>query len=194
MTVDWRSVLAVLLTAALTACAHPQPSAESGATVVAAREDATPRFIGVIGARAQHAPLFLGVPETNFYCLRSFVDRRTGETEHQLYVSDSYYGKERRWDAARDGAGRSLRFVEIGREEITCDGGCSYAEEFAASIPESELRANPRDLTVTFTARSGAEKTISLSGSQIRAQLAAVDVRRNPLQPAATLAEPAVRQ
>jgi hypothetical protein len=195
MTVSWRSVPAVLLAAALSACAHPrppesptQPSAQGDAPVGGGREDASPRFIGLIGTKAQHAPPFLGVPETNFYCLRSFVDRQTGETQQQLYVSDSYFGTERRWDAARDGAGHSLRFVEISRDEITCDGGCSYAEEFAAVIPESELRANPRGLTVTFTARSGAEKTINLSGSQITAQLAAVDARRNPVQPAAALA------
>lgn len=195
MTVSWRSVPAVLLAAALAACAHPrppesptQPDAQGDAAVVGGREDASPRFIGLIGTKAQHAPPFLGVPETNFYCLRSFVDRQTGETQQQVYVSDSYFGTERRWDAARDGAGHSLRFVEISRDEVTCDGGCSYAEEFAAVIPESELRANPRGLTVTFTARSGAEKTINLSDSQITTQLAAVDARRNPMQPAAALA------
>lgn len=143
-------------------------------------EDSTSRFVGLIGTKAQHAPPFLGVPETNFYCLRSFVDRQTGETRHQLYVSDSYSGAERRWGAARDEAGHALRFVEISRNQITCDAGCSYAEEFAADIPENELRANPRGLKIIFTDSSGAEKTITVSGSQITAQLAAIDARQNP--------------
>jgi hypothetical protein len=167
----------------------PESSANSGvaaapgAAIAPGGEDPSSRFIGVIGTRAQHAPLFLGVPETNFYCLRSFVDRRTGETEHQLYVSDSYSGTERRWNAARDGAGRPLRFIEVSRNEITCDGGCLFAEEFAANIPESELRASPEGLTVIFTAGSGAEKRIVVSGAQISAQLEALEARRNPMQP-----------
>ncbi len=36
--------------------------------------------------------LISALPGTNFYCLRSFVDRKTGETADQLYVSDSYDG------------------------------------------------------------------------------------------------------
>jgi hypothetical protein len=178
-----------LLLPALTACAGSAPPAQPGAgdspQVVAARENPSPRFIGLISAKAQHAPPFLGVPQTNFYCLRSFLDRQTGETRHQLYVSDSYFGVERRWNAARDGAGRSLRFIEISREEISCDNGCSYTEEFAAELPESALRAATGGLAVTFTARSGAEKTISVPGKLITAQLAAVDASHNPLQPAA---------
>jgi hypothetical protein len=190
MTAVRQSVFAALLGTVLTACAQQLPPENSSSTSAAAdaaalaRKDPSPRFIGVVGSRTQHAPPFFGVPETNFYCLRSFVDRRTGETQHQLYVSDSYSGTERRWNAARDGAGHPLRFIEIGRNEITCDGGCSYLEEFAASIPESELRTNPQGLTVIFSAGSGAEKRISVSRAQISAQLAAVETGRNSVRPA----------
>ncbi len=189
MTARRRSTLAASVGLALAACAQtppPEGSAQPSAAAAAPATEAVPsRFVGLIGTRAQHAPPFLGVPETNFYLLRSFLDRQTGETRHQLYVSDSYSGPERRWDAARDGAGHALRFLEINRRQITCEGGCSYAEEFAADIPESELRANPNGLKVTFGAKSGAEKTISVSGSQISAQLAAVDAVHNRAIPAA---------
>ena len=189
-----RTFLAALLGASLTACAQappPEAPAQPNAAAVApARGDIPSRFVGLIGTRAQHAPPYLGVPETNFYCLRSFLDRQTGETRHQLYVSDSYSGPERRWDAAREGAGRSLRFLEITRHQITCDGGCSYVEEFAADIPESELRANPNGLKVTFGAQTGTEKTITISGSQIIAQLAAVDAVHNPALPTAAPPSP----
>jgi hypothetical protein len=194
----WQEVLAVLLGMALTACAQPappdssvQPSAAAGSAGAATVPDEpSSRFIGVIGSRTRHAPPFLGVSETNFFVLRSFVDRQTGEARHQLYVSDSYSGAERRWYAAREPAGRPFRVIEISRAQISCDGGCSYAEEFAADIPEGELRANTQGLMITFTARSGAEKTITVPGSQIAAQLAAVDARRKPAQPAGTLTEP----
>ena len=184
-----RTLLAALFGAALAACAQTPPAEApaqpSAGDVAPARGDISSRFVGLIGTRAQHAPPFLGVPETNFYCLRSFLDRQTGETRHQLYVADSYSGPERHWDAARDGGGRSLRFLEITRHQITCDGGCSYTEEFAADIPESELLANPNGLKVTFGAQSGADKTIAISGSQISAQLAAVDAVHNPAVPTA---------
>jgi hypothetical protein len=193
MTLARGGALVLLLGSALAACAQPPPPqdpARPGAAAGTPRETATPRFIGIVGTKAQHSPPFLGVPGTNFFCLRSFVDSQTGETQHQLYVSDSYNGAERRWKAARDDAGRPLRFIEIGRNEVTCDGGCSYLEEFAVSIPESELRANPQGLTVVFLAGSGVEKRISVSGAQISAQLAAVNDGRNAVRPAAAPAAP----
>ena len=183
----------MLLGSALAACAQLPPTqdpARPAAAAAAAQETATPRFIGIVGTKAQHSPPFLGVPGTNFFCLRSFVDSQTGETQHQLYVSDSYSGAERRWNAARNNAGRPLRFIEIGRNEITCDRGCSYLEEFAASIPDSQLRASPQGLTVVFLAGSGAEKRLSVSGTQISAQLAAVNDGRNSARPAAAPTAP----
>jgi len=188
-----RAALAAGLAIALTACAHtpsPEGAAKSGfapgAAAAVTPEEGSPRFIGLVGTKAQHAPPFLGVPQTNFYCLRSFVDRQTGESRHQLYVSDNYSGGERVWNAARDDAGHPLRFIAVGRHQISCEGGCSYAEEFAAAIPESELRANPRGFTVVFIAASGTEKRVSVSGAQISAQLAALEQSRNVGQPATT--------
>jgi hypothetical protein len=186
MTCRRRGFLAVLLGVALSSCtqlASRQPVA--GTPVVEVREGSAQRFIGFIGPKAQHAPRFFDIPETNFYCLRSFVDRRTGETAHQLYVTDSYFGAERGWNAARDSTGAALPFVPIGRDEISCDAGCSYVEEFAANLPESALRASPDGLAVTFSSSSGDEKTILVSGARIAAQLAAVDARGSPVWPAA---------
>src|SRR5262249_31109223 len=70
-----RSVPAASLGLALAACAQtppPRPATHPSAgpgTVVSASDDPSSRFIGLIGTRVQHAPPFLGVPETNFYCL-----------------------------------------------------------------------------------------------------------------------------
>ena len=191
MTWRRRRFLAVSLGMALTSCAQlasRQPGA--GAPPVEVSEDSSQRFIGFIGPKAQHAPRFLDIPETNFYCLRSFVDRRTGETAHQLYVSDSYFGAERDWSAARDSAGSPLQFVKISHDEISCDAGCSYVEEFAAILLESKLRASPGGLAVTFISPSGDEKTIVISGDRIAAQLAAIDAKRGPVEPAAARAGP----
>src|SRR5690242_1451037 len=110
MTAYRRLVLSASLALAATACAAPTTPQTAAVDGAAAAQDQAPRFIGVIGVKEQHAPPYLGVPDTNYFRLRSFVDRQTGETLHQLYVSDSYSGAERHWNAARDGAGRPLRF------------------------------------------------------------------------------------
>jgi hypothetical protein len=179
-------LLAIPLGVALASCAAVTPPEPATSTPgVEAREDSSHRFITIVGSKAQHALPFLGVPETNFYCLRSFVDRHTGETVHQLYVTDSYFGTERGWNTAHDAAGASLPFIAIGHDEISCDAGCSYAEEFAAKLPESALRASPDGLAVTFSSRSGDQKTIVIPGERIAAQLAAIDAKRNSDQPVA---------
>ena len=179
-----RAYLAISLGIALTSCTNPAPPRPAtGIPNVEAREDPSHRFITFIGPKAQHAPPFLGIPETNFYCLRSFIDHRTGETAHQLYVTDSYLGTERGWNAARDSMGASLPFIAIGDDEITCDAGCSYVEEFAAKLPETTLRRNSADLAITFLSRSGDEKRIVVPAEQITAQLAAIDLKRSPPRP-----------
>jgi hypothetical protein len=186
-------VLAMLVGAALTACDEVAPSTQppSGSAMVAVREHLSGRFIALIGVKAQHAPPYLDTPGTNFYCLRSFVDRKNRETADQLYVSDSYDGPERNWDGAHDGAGRPLIFVPITRDKIACKGDCSYVEEFAADLPESKLRANPQGFAVTFSDPAGDEKSITVSADQIAAQLAAVDAQQKAITFPAAAAKPA---
>src|SRR5437763_6672878 len=87
----------------------PPPVIQS-ATEVSRSIEQDGKFIGLVGPRRTHAEPFLGVPGTNFFALRSWIDTRNGETAHQLYVEDSYFGGKRNWDAARDKAGGELRF------------------------------------------------------------------------------------
>ena len=168
---------AASLLAALSACAElPATPTASGqlATAVARSVEQGGKFISLVGPKRQHAEPFLGVPGTNFYALRSMIDTRNGETAHQLFVADSYFGAERNWEAARDGQGQKLRFIAISKNEITCENGCSYAEEFAAALPEPLMRANPQGFAVAFTARSGAIKTVTVPGDLVANQLTAV--------------------
>ena len=188
MTDRRRPILPALFAAALSACAQlapPGSAAAPGGGAVDVGERQSGRFIALVGPKAQHAAPFLGTPGTNFFCLRSFIDRRNGQSVDQLYVSDSYDGPERNWDAAHDAAGHRLAFIPISRHEIACASGCAYLEEFAANIPESELRANPDGLKVAFTDPAGGEKTITVSAAQIAAQLAAIEAQRRAIPPAA---------
>src|SRR6266487_3161188 len=97
----------------------PPPSAQPTNGVARSSEQGG-KFLGFVGPRRQHAEPFLGVPGTNFYALRSWLDTRNGETVHQLFVADSYFGAERNWEAARDAQGQKLRFIAISKNEITC--------------------------------------------------------------------------
>jgi len=182
------NLLAASILAALAGCAGlsgaPAPGIPTATGVTRATE-LDGRFITFVGPKRPHGEPFLGVAGTNFTALRSSIDTRTGETVHQLYVEDSYFGAERNWEAARDPSGQALRFIAISKHEISCDNGCSYAEEFAASLPEALLRKSPQGLEIAFTARSGARATIPVPGDLIATQLAAVDEARASLPTAA---------
>ena len=189
--------LGPLLLLALTGCglASGPPPRIQPADVVTISAEQGGRFLAFVGPRHEQAPPFLGVPNTNFYALRSWLDTRTGAHVTQLYVEDSYFGAKRDWDAARDAAGQKLKFIPISQNEITCDNGCSYAEEFAAELPDALLRASGKGLTIIFTAKSGAEKTIAVPGAFVEKQrLALAAARANlPTAAAAAAAPPAPR-
>ena len=160
------------------------------ATAVARSVEQGGKFIALVSPRRQHAEPFLGVAGTNYFALRSMLDTRTGETAHQLFVEDSYFGAKRNWEAARDGQGRTLRFIAISENEITCENGCSYAEEFAAAIPETLLRAGPPGFEVSFTAHSGATKSVTVPGDLVANQLKAVADARAALPTASATPPP----
>ncbi len=134
------------------------------------------RFIAFVGPRLQHTEPFLGVAGTNFFALRSWLDTKTGDVAHQLYVADSYYGGPYRWEGVHDGDNKPLRFIPISRNEITCEAGCAYFDEFAAVLPEDLLRAHKGGLSITFTAnKNGKSLAIDVPGRLVAEELAAVD-------------------
>ncbi len=184
--------LLMVLAGCGTLASAPPPSVQP-ATAVTRSTEPGGRFIALVGPQRAHAEPFLGVSGTNFYALRSWLDTRNGETAHQLYVEDSYFGAERNWVAVRDSRGQALRFIAISTNKITCDNGCSYAEEFAAVLPETLLRASVKGklagLAISFTAHSGARQTIIVPGELILKQVAAVDEARATL-PAASATPP----
>ena len=97
----------------------PAGTVQPANTVTVSREQGG-KFIALVGPRVQHDEPFLGVPSTNFFTLRSWIDTRTGEIDDQLYVEDSYFGAKRSWNAASTN-GQVLRFVPISNNEISCE-------------------------------------------------------------------------
>ena len=175
-----RSAVTVLAAIMLAGCASvaAQPPAAQNPNTVQVSQQQGGKFIVLAGPKRRHGEPYLGIASTNFDLLRSFIDTRTGEVAHQLYVQDSYGGPTRHWNAARLATGQTLRFLPITVSEVTCENGCSYAEEFAAALPEQELRSNPQGITVFFKAKSGAQMAIPVSGDLIAKQLAGVDAAR----------------
>ena len=186
----WNQVAAGLLILALAGCGTMPGGETAGqpSTEVTITREQGGRFLSVVGPHVPHDQPFLGVPNTNFFALRTLIDTRTGEATQQLYVEDSYFGAKRNWNAAT-ATGQVLRFVPISTNEITCDQNCSYAEEFAANIPDPMLRGSPQGLNVRFTAKSGGDKVILVPGDLIQKQLAAVEQARAAM-PTASVASP----
>ena len=185
----------VLLAFVLAACSTLQPNEklppQPEAQGVELTKEQGGRFIAFVGPKLQHTEPFLGVSDTNYFCLRSWLDNKTGETAHQLYVADSYYGSPYKWEGVHDTQNAKLRFIAISRNEISCEQGCSYADEFAAGLPEDYLRAHRDGLTVIFTSTEGKALTVNVPPHLITAELNATDaVRATIAKTAANTAAP----
>lgn len=188
MTARRHALAAAFLGLAVAGCAADAPTPPPAAAdvpktpAVVVREDLSPRYVAFIGPKILFDKPFLDVPDTNYFALRSWLDRKTGDVEHQLYVSESYFGEKRTWLGARDGEGDTLPVVAISSHEIACEAGCSYTDDFAASLSDALLRKSLGGLAVTFTAKGGGTKTIAVSAAVVKAELETVDAWRRRLK------------
>ena len=180
------ALIALVLIGGLSACEvfHPEeklPPQPTGPGVELTKQQ-NGRFIAFVGQKRQHTQAFLGVDETNFFALRSWYDNKTREAAHQLYVEDSYYGGPFKWDGVHDADGKTLKFIPIARNMISCDEGCAYADEFAAELPEDYLSAHKGGLSLIFTSSDGKNLPVSVPADLVTAQLNAVDAVRTLAQ------------
>jgi hypothetical protein len=184
----FRTALPFAALLAVAGCMMPERHEIPSVNEVVATSEQGGKFISFVGPRRQHGDAFFGVPNTNFFLLRSFIDTRSNEVAHQVFVEDSYVGKERLYDSAFDAQGQELKAIPITKSEITCQAQCSYAEEFAAVLPEPLLRANPQGLTVVFSDKAGDKKEIAVPGELIQKQLTAVSgvIASRPAAPGVT--------
>ena len=181
--------VAALVAASLSACAVVQPEEklppQPAAQGVELTKQQGGRFIAFVGPRQQHTEMFLGVTDTNYFVLRSWLDNKTGEVAHQLYVEDSYYGGPYLWTGAIDADNKPLKFIPVSRNQITCELGCAYADEFAAELPDDYLRAHRNGMTVSFTASAGKPLEVKVPAVLVTAEVTAVDTVRATIAKAA---------
>jgi hypothetical protein len=172
-------VASAMLALALGGCAGLQPNeklpAQPQAPGVELTKQQGGRFIAFVSPKQQHTEPFLGVDDTNYFCLRSWLDNKTGETAHQLYIEESYYGGPYLWNGAYDTANTKLKFIPISHNQITCEQGCSFADEFAAELPEDYLRAHKDGFAVTFTSSNGKTLAVKVPSDMAAAEINAVD-------------------
>ena len=166
---------AALIALAVVACA-PRPAAQQ------------PQFVQIEDDQFSQRATFIGIEiidnpargDFKQWFIRSFVDKRSGELAHQLYVHIRYFGERRRYEAAADDHATSLRFVRIDRERGACHyGDCDYEEDFGFELGDKTLRerAGP-GFQVKVVAHSGDSLILTIAPGQIVAQLATIDAYR----------------
>jgi hypothetical protein len=121
-----------------------------------------------------------GVPENpnTTRLLRTFIDRKSGVTSHQVYVIDEYWAQTRRgWFQANDEQALPLELMEIAADVASCGGSgrCEYREEVAVTVSDSALRAFPNGYGIKLYARDGSQLVVTTTADQIRLQLQKVD-------------------
>ena len=112
------------------------------------------------------------------YLLRSFVDKRTGAVQHQLYATTSYRGDWRFFERAAGEDMRELEFSAISRDVGSCPQylGCSFTEAIGATLPDTVLRERwTTGYAVKFSARSGHTMVLPITREQIVEQMNAVE-------------------
>lgn len=143
-----------------------------------------PASVKVEDSKFENAVTFIGIEgrhvgnQYNRYFLRSFMNKKSGQVAHQLYVSDHYDGYWEIWSRANSEDAQPLEFVSISRDVVYCGSGyagCSLSEVFGAFIPDTDLRTHQDGYSVKFYAKSGKQMVIRLSSEQIRKQLKAID-------------------
>jgi PDZ domain len=164
-----KRVLAVVALWALAGCAGVPLEKQA----VSIQDDQYSQSATFVGTKLADNP-FGGVFKLWF--IRSFVDKKTGLTTHQLYVETSYIGDWHFYQSAADDTATALPFIPIDRQVGSCRGGCDFDETFALRLEESALRARAATgFSVKVSAKDGTAFVVAVPSGQIQPQLVAID-------------------
>lgn len=171
-----KQIGAALIALTVVACAPRAPQQQQPQALQVEDDQFSPRatFVGLEQADAS-------TPQTvKEWFIRSFVDKRSGEVDHQLYVHVSYVGDRRRYEIATDDHATSLPFVRIERDRGACKyGSCDYDEDFGLGLRDATLRERAgAGFQVKVVAHSSDSIILTIAPGQILPQLAAVDAYR----------------
>lgn len=156
--------------------------------LLAAGDAAAQAGVTVSGDKFSKEITFLGVPvginpfggTSRMYRIRTWLDRETQTSKHQLYVDIGYIGDWRFYDRAADDDAHQLDVVQIATNVGSCRGGCSLSETVGVTLPEGTLRAKAATgFQIKLFAKSGDSLVLDITPQQIATQLAAIDGYRS---------------
>ncbi|HYF33673.1 MAG TPA: hypothetical protein VD994_00170, partial [Prosthecobacter sp.] len=104
----------------------------AGASDVIVKDDQFEKSVTFLGTSLSHGTPYLGVADTNKYRIRSWLNKDTGAATHQIYVEHHYDGDWVFWNSASDENAKTLEFLRISADVISCSGGngCAHVEHF----------------------------------------------------------------
>jgi hypothetical protein len=162
-----RKHLASGLLLLLAACVAPQPQ-------VTVQDDEFSKEVEIDGWGLYANPLTTDI--YHLWRLRSFVDKRTHQVSHQLYVEIHYEDEYQYFNSAADDTARSLAVLVIDRSHSCPRITCMHYETIGVAIDDATLRARAaQGFRVKLSARRGSTLILAVSPMQIGLQLAAVD-------------------
>lgn len=118
---------------------------------------------------------FFGTSRT--YRIRSWIDRATKSTAHQLYIDITYVDGQRRYvraagDEAQDLALTRIAFIRLTRG---CSSQCAYNETVGVDLPQALLEAKAGSgFEIKLYARSGDALILMIPAEEIAIQLKAI--------------------
>jgi len=118
---------------------------------------------------------YIGDDLKGAFFLRSFINKKTKDVTHQLYIYCTYHWNWRFYNSAHLSGGKALEFTEIRRDFNCTDGICTYYEHFGADISDEFLRKNTEGFSVKISAKSGDNAVINVKSNQVIEQLKEID-------------------
>ena len=118
---------------------------------------------------------YIGDDLKGAFFLRSFINKKTKDVTHQLYIYCTYHWNWRFYNSAHLSGGKALEFTEIRRDFNCTDGICTYYEHFGAYISDEFLRKNTEGFSVKISAKSGDNAVINVKSNQVIEQLKEID-------------------
>ena len=145
------------------------PAVATPANAVKLTDEQDGRFIGLVGPQAQPCRARISAcASTNFYLLRSFIDTRTGEIAHQLYVAGQLF--RRKAQLERGARTRLASRCASSRSAATRSPASTAAPTPRNSPPRCPSRCcapTRRASRSSSRARSGDRKTILVAADLI---------------------------
>ena len=105
--------------------------------------------------------------------LRTFYNPKTRTANNQLFVIIYYSHDWRIYYSVYSRDNSPYRFIPIA-DDVWCNRGCTYTEQFAIAIPVDDMAQHPGGMDFRVYCKKGDPLIIHLTSEQIRLQLESI--------------------